>query len=112
MDECVFGAGCAHQISVALRDCNKSLKVVNIDIGGDAPFAEIIEALSKHLQLESLDLRSIYAGRKECTALVNLLRSATTELCTLKLCHHIDDEGIDALVAALARDSNLGHDSH
>ena len=104
VQDCQFGPVCAHQLSLAVRGCNKSLKVVTlteIDTGGDA-FAEIIEALAERPQLEELYLERMNAGRNDCTALVNLLRSTATELHTLDLRNNdIDDEGVIALVGAL-----------
>ena len=58
VEECTFGSGCARQLSLALRGCNKSLKSVrisDIQMGGEQ-LVEIIEALSVHPQLERLDL--------------------------------------------------------
>ena len=96
-----FGAGCARELSLALRVCTKSLKVVTLnynEVEGDVPFAEITEALSKHPQLEQLDLRRMNIGTNECTALVNLLRSTAANLLKLSLGYNtIEDVGVDVL---------------
>ena len=112
VDECEFGAGCARQLSLLLRGCNKSLKSVNInrsdrrDMEGEQ-FAEIMEALSVHPQLETLILWRMNIRTNEHTALVNLLHG-TFELQTLNLYHNdIDDEGIETLAGALLPNSNL-----
>ena len=106
-----FGAGCARELSLALRVCTKSLKVVTLnynEVEGDVPFAEITEALSKHPQLEQLDLRRMNIGTNECTALVNLLRSTAANLLELSLGYNtIEDVGVDVLVDALLPNSSL-----
>ena len=104
VEECGFGAGCAHQLSDALRGCNKSLKSIIIAENGleDEELVYIITALSAHPQLAHLDFRSMNVGRNECTALAALLSSSATGLHSLKLCDNdIDDEGVDILVDAL-----------
>ena len=103
-----FGAGCARQLSLALRDCNRSLKhikLVDNEVGVER-LVDIIEALSEHPQLETLRLPSMNIGigsREYMMALVNLLSHAVTELQELNLCNNdIDDEGIHAFMGALA----------
>ena len=58
VEECQFGPGCARQLSLALRGCNKSLKYVRFAYNqmGDEQLVDIIEALSAHPQLEKLEL--------------------------------------------------------
>ena len=103
VEHCRFGAGCAHQLSLALRSCNKSLKFVrisDIQMGGER-LSEIVEALSIHPQLKELSFQCMHAGRNECTALATLLRVAS-DLNVLNLCHNdVDDEGVDDLARAL-----------
>jgi hypothetical protein len=103
---------------LALRGCNKSLKSLTLarnEIGDEhnridgEPLEGIMEALSTHTQLQDLYLERMNIGANECTAVVNLLRSTTTELRTLNLyINNIDDVGVDALVDALLANSNLG----
>jgi len=110
--ECEFGAGCARQLSLALRGCNSSLKHVKLSNNqmGDEPLAEIIEAVSLHSQLEKLELWRMNIGRKEYSALANLLLM-TSELRALNLCNTgFDDEGMEALVGALANSSLISLD--
>ena len=106
---CQFGAGCARQLSLALKGCNISMKSVtltSIQMEG-AQLVEIIEGLGVHPQLESLDLRSMNAGRSECIVALAALLGVTPDLHTLHLVQNdIDDEGVDALVVAVAN-SNL-----
>lgn len=106
---CEFGPGSAQQLSLALRGCNKSLKSVKFrdnQMGGE--LVDTITALSAHPQLEELKLWSMYFGRNERTALVNLLREASglqelTLFCCSPLQQYnvVDDEGVEALVGGL-----------
>ena len=108
--ECDFGAECAHQLSLTLGACNKSLKsfwLSQIQIG-EEQLAEIIEALNAHPQLEELRLICSGIGTNECMALANVLRHTITELRTLNLYNNaIDDEGMDILVGGLLTNANL-----
>ena len=107
VDDSDFGAGCAHQLSLALGGCNESLKCLTINWGGVLS-VEIIEALAAHHPLlEELDLGCMNIGRHECDALAVLLPT-TTELRELDLSNNdIDDEGVDAVAGALANNSRL-----
>ena len=109
VERCQFGAGCTQQLSLALRDCNKSLKCIKFGgnrMGADERLADIIEALAVHPQLEEIELFGINIGRNECQVLAALLRG-TGELHTLNLSdNEIDDEGVDILGDGLAN-SNL-----
>lgn len=95
VSRCNFMSGCAHQLSVALRGCNKSLKSIIIAENGlgDEPLVDIITALSAHPQLANLDFRRMNVGRNECTALAALLSSSATGLHSLNLCYNDNDEG-------------------
>ena len=102
---CGFKAGCIGQFSSVLKCCHKSLKVISIDSNrmGDEPLVDIIEALSAHPQPEQLKLWSMNIGSNECTALANVLNSTMAALQELNLYNNnIDDEGVDALVGAVA----------
>lgn len=97
-----FGAGCARQLSLALRGCVESVKTVRlVDIYiDDGQLVEIVEGLSTIRQLEILEFECIDNDTNdiECLALANLLRS-TANLHTLGLCgNDIDDEGMATLV--------------
>jgi hypothetical protein len=66
----------------------------------------IIDALSAHPQLEKLEMARMNVGTSVCGALATLIH-ATTDIRTLNLTgSNIDDEGVKALVGALA-DSRL-----
>ena len=113
VDECDFGARCAHQLSLALGGCNKSLKCLHLRNNGETSqpwgvrLVEIIETLAAHPLLEELDLDGMNIGHHECDALAVLLPT-TTELRELDLSNNdIDDEGVDAVAGALANNSRL-----
>ena len=97
------------QLSSAIRNCNKSIKrieIINCVIWGNC--ADIIAALSMHPQLEDLDVSGMRIGRNGCTALSTLLRCTTTQLKYLNLYDNfIDDEGVQLLVNALANNNTL-----
>lgn len=79
--------------------CQSSFQTIN---GGGRTIGSVIEALSMHTELKKLQLNSANVGRSECIALENLLR-LVTKLHQLSLFdNEIDDEGVDALVGALA----------
>ena len=86
--QCNFGAGSARQLSLALRGWSKSLKCIRLGgnrMGGEQS-VEIIDALSAHPQLETLELTRMNVGRREnIMALVNLLRITATNLQELDL---------------------------
>ena len=112
VQKCVFGIGCARQLSVALRGCNTSLKSITIgynQMGDGEQSVEIIESLVGHPKLESLELFGMNICGNECRALASLLSQSFTELRELNLyLNDIDDEGVDALVGALPN-SELGN---
>jgi len=114
VDNCTFGDESARQLSLALKDCSKSLKSVKITqhrlnifpMWGEQ-LAHIIEALRAHTQLEILELDGMNIGATECVALTNLL-CHTTDMRELNLHNNsIDDEGVESLVGALLANSNL-----
>ena len=101
---CTFGAGCAQQLSLALRCCNKSLKSIELDLG--EWLIDILPALRTHSQLEKLALLRMEVGRNGCTAIANLLQLTFTQLHVLDLRDNdIDDEAVDILVGVLNIDN-------
>ena len=107
---CIFGAGSARQLSLALGRCNKSLRTIWLDRNqmGEEQLVEIIEALSAHPQLEEVELPRMNIGRNGCTALANLLRSTATELRHFDLSGNgIDDNGALVFANALASNRKL-----
>ena len=110
VNECQAGAEGIHQLSLAIGDCNRSLKHFSFRRNeiGDGHLVDIITALSMHPQLTTLNIIGNNIGRNECTALSTLLRCTTTELKTLNLCNNlIDDEGVECIVNALANVNTL-----
>ena len=70
--------------------------------------AEIITALSAHPKLECVDFRENHLQKNGCVALSNLLQVSATKLKSLYLSTtQINDEGVEALVPALANCSHL-----
>ena len=106
---CQFGIEGIRQLSLTIRNCNKSLKhfyLYETDMGDD--LVDIITALSMHPQLTKFSLLDNVIGRNECTALATLLRCTTTKLQKLCLARdNIDDEGVKVLVNALADVNSL-----
>ena len=118
---CEFGEEGARQLSLAIGNCGKSLKVLrmandeeNFESG---QVVYIITALSMHPQLEELRLSDVNFGRNESIALSTLLRCTATKLRTIDLNgSDIDDEGIECIVNALAnintlRELDLGYNN-
>ena len=98
------GAKGIRQLSLAIGDCNKSLKHFSFRGNeiGDGHLVDIITALSMHPQLTKLNLSDANIGRNECTALATLLRCTATQLQLLNLKGNgIDDEGMGLLLPAL-----------
>jgi len=110
IEVCIFGAGGLRQLSLAIRDCNTSVKDISIRNCiemENGRVSDIIAALSMHPQLEALRLTDVGIGINECTALATLIRCTTTQLKILNLGrNNIDDEGLD-LVDALANGNNI-----
>ena len=105
VSECDLGVDNIRQLSLALGNCNKSLKKVKFDTNAfdNGRLVDIIAALGMHPQLEELALVSMDIGRNEFTALSTLLRNTTKQLQTLDLCgNNIDDEGVEALAHAIS----------
>ena len=103
-----LGRGRARRLSSALRVCSKSLKsfALRSNQMGDEELVDIIEALSVHPQLESLEFCEASADGNERAALAALLRPASADLHALNLRRAgIGDEGVDALADALANSS-------
>ena len=81
IESCQVGAEGIRQLSLAISDCNQSLKHFSFRSNeiGDGHLVEIITALSMHPQLTQLDLsdndgNGASMGRNVCTALATLLR--------------------------------------
>ena len=108
--DCRVVAKGIRQLSLAIGDCNQSLKQFyfrNNQIG-DGHLVDIITALSMHPQLTELCLSNMNMDRNECTALSTLLRCTTTRLQNLNLDrNNINDEGVDLLVQALSKNNQL-----
>jgi len=111
IEVCIFGAGGLRQLSLAIRDCNTSVKDISIRNCiemENGRVLDIIAALSVHPQLEALRLVDVGIGINECTALATLIQCTTTQLKILNLGrNNIDDEGLDCLVDALANGNNI-----
>jgi len=116
MEDCVLNtAEGVHQLTLAIGNCNKSLKHLSLTDNeiGEGQLVNIITALSVHPQIERLTFTRMNIDRNECTALATLLRCTTTQLQLLELYgNNIDDEAIGLLVPALCghtlRDLKLG----
>ena len=114
---CQVGTEGIRQLSLAISDCNQSLKQFCFwgNTIEDGQLVDIITSLSMHPQLETLRLReNENIGRNECTALSTLLRCTTNKLQKLSLYDGgIDDEGLEVLTNALyghaLRFLDLGH---
>ena len=89
---------------------NKSLKKVDLqdnDISEEV-MVDIVTALSVYPHLEQLDLNGNRLGENGCVALATLLQSSAKELQYLYLSNNeVIDEGIEALVPALANCNRL-----
>ena len=110
---CEFGEEGARQLSLAIGNCGKSLKVLRMandeENFENGQVVYIITALSMHPQLEELRLSDVNFGRNESIALSTLLRCTATQLRTIDLNgSDIDDEGIECIVNALANINTLG----
>ena len=98
VEDCEFGEGCVRQLSLMVRNCNKSLKSVRLqdntielndnwedesddDNGVEEkhpiyePMADVIQALCAHPQLERLELSSMNIARQ-------IICAAHSQLCT------------------------------
>jgi len=108
--DCRVVAEGIRQFSLALGDCNKSLKSISFQSNTieDGHLVPIITALSMHPQLTELCLSNMNMGRNECTALATLFRCTTSELQKLNLDRNsINDEGVELLVQALLKNNHL-----
>ena len=113
IDECAFRDEGVRLFALAIGSItHRSLKEVdlrhsNIDEEG---MVEIITALSTHPYLQHLHLTGNRLHKNGCVALATLLRCSAKELQYLYLSTtEVNDEGIEALVPALANCSNLKH---
>eukprot|EP00579_Thalassiosira_antarctica_P031078 CAMPEP_0202033884 /NCGR_PEP_ID=MMETSP0905-20130828/66276_1 /ASSEMBLY_ACC=CAM_ASM_000554 /TAXON_ID=420261 /ORGANISM="Thalassiosira antarctica, Strain CCMP982" /LENGTH=476 /DNA_ID=CAMNT_0048597797 /DNA_START=166 /DNA_END=1596 /DNA_ORIENTATION=- len=110
--ESALGAEGSRLLSLAIGGCSKSLTRFALSLYedrriGDVELVDIIVSLSMHPQLEKLGFSAIF-GRNESMALATLLRWTTIELQSLDLNNNeIDDEGLEALVGALANGNKL-----
>lgn len=85
----------------------KQFKLVGCDVT-DSQSVNIIEALGRHAQLESIELYGNDIGRAGCFALAKAFHWETTNVQTLGLGQNsIEDEGMEAMMPALAKSSNL-----
>ena len=96
-------------LALALGSCkHKSLTDVVLINNGieDGDMANIIDALNMH-PVKRLILKGTGLAKNGCAALATLLQCSTTELWYLCISNNdIDDEGIEALVPALANNCN------
>ena len=108
---CDFGSEGARLFALALGSCtHKSLQKVELEDNNisDEGMVDIITALSMHPNLEYLDLDGNCLRKNGCVALSTLLQCSATELQYLYISRNeINDEGIKALVPALATCSRL-----
>ena len=103
VEDCELGEEGVRQISLALSNCNKSLKSVIIQHTGGGRWVDIIVGMSVHPQLTQLGFGGMIFGRNECTALAGLIQWTTKDLQLLEICgSDIDDEGVETLTHALA----------
>jgi hypothetical protein len=113
MCNCVFSDGCSRQLSLALRDCNKSLKCINLagNQWGGERLADIIEALSTHPQLEQLGMGGMNIERSEhVLALANLLSHEHPNSSLERLdvgYNNVGDEGALVFANALTKNGKL-----
>ena len=112
IENCEFGEEGARQLSLAIGNCGKSLKVLNMANDEEnlenGQVVDIITALSMHPQLEELRLSDVNFGRNGCIALSTLLRCTTTQLRSLNLNeNNIGDAGVEMLVNALTTVNTL-----
>jgi len=108
-EECVLGEEEARLLALAIGSFNSltDLTIINADIA-DEGLVEIITALSMHPNMKGLCLNGNQLQKNGCKALSNLLKYSCTEFEHLNLDNNeMDDEGIDALVPALKKSSNL-----
>jgi len=105
LNDCEFEVEDTRQLSLAIGSCNTSLKQIDIINNEmvDGQLVDIITAMSKHPQLEELDLsQNGTFGRNECTALSTLLRCTTSQLKTLIIYNsYVNDVGVGLLLPAL-----------
>ena len=109
--ECVWGDEGARLFALALgSSTNKSLQ--NLDLQNnnivEEGMVDIITALSMYPHLQQLYFEGNHLRNNGCVALATLLRCSATELEYLNISRNeIGDEGIEALVPALANCSHL-----
>ena len=108
VENCDFNEAGIRHLSLAIGNCNKSLKRISIKYIEDGNMVDIITACSMHPQLKTLELCDVNIRRNECTALSTLLQHTTTQLNNLDLHNNnIDDKGVEDLVNALANGNKL-----
>jgi len=103
VEDCELGEEGVRQISLALSNCNKSLKCIIIQHTGGGRWVDMVVGMSVHPQLTQLAFGGMIFGRNECTALAGLIQWTTKGLQSLEICgSDIDDEGVETLTHALA----------
>ena len=111
INECDFGDEGCRLLALALGSCtNKSLKQVDLSNNNiaDEEMVDIITALSMHPHLQHLNLGRNCLRKNGCMALATLLRSSAAELQNLIIYNNeINDDGLEALVPALANCNRL-----
>ena len=109
--QCDFGDEGGRLFALALGSCtHKALKDVTLWINNieEEGMVDIITSLSMHPYLQRLDLDGNHLSKNGCVALATLLRCSAKELQYLYLSTtEINDEGIEALVPALANCNRL-----
>ena len=116
---CDFGDEGGRLLALAIGNCKhrfctpgscKSLQKLDLQDNNitEEGMVDIITSLSLHPHLEYLDFEGNHLRKIGCVALATLLRCSATELQYLDISNNeINDEGIEALVPALATCSHL-----
>ena len=111
INSCDFGDEGGRLFALAIGNCTHgSLQKVQLENNNisEEGMVDIITALSMHPHLEYLDLDGNGLRKDGCVALGTLLRCSATKLRKLFISHNeINDDGIEALVPALATCSRL-----
>ena len=111
IEECDFGDEGCRLFALAIgSSTNKSLKKVKLENNNitDEGMVDIITALSMYPHLKHLDLDGNHLSKNGCAALATLVRCSATDLQRLFISRtDIGDDGIEALVPALATCSRL-----
>ena len=109
INECNLGDDGCRLLSLALGGCNSLEQFDLLHCGvTDDQSVNIIEALGGNAQLESIELNDNDIGRAGCVALAKVFQLETTNVQNLTLRNNsIDDEGMEALMPALAKSRSL-----